>query len=198
MANLVFYYGTMNCGKTAEALMLRFQYIERGFNVLLLKPSVDTRSDFTDVDGNVHYLVKSRIGLSAEAIIVSQQDNIYSLVSQLPDLAKTVIICDEAQFFTTDQIEQLKKISTEYNRPVYCYGLRTDFRTRLFEGSKRLFELADEVSELRSVCSCGATATVNVRLDKNGNAVKNGAQIEIGGNDRYRSMCWHCYLKHIR
>lgn len=176
--------------------MLRFQYLERGFEVLLLKPSVDTRSDLVDEDGTIHYLVKSRIGLAAQAIRIDSTDNVCDLLATKKDLSKVVIICDEAQFFTAEQIEQLKKISVEYNIPVYCYGLRTDFKTKLFTGSKRLFELADEISELKSICACGAAATVNVRIDQNGRAVKTGSQIEIGGNERYKSMCWHCYLEH--
>ena len=192
MTELVFYYGTMGSSKTANALMQRFQYIERGKQVLLLKPAIDTRDDYTDKKGNKITVVKSRIGIQAKAIVINSTQSILNLVYGQP-VHPEVVICDEAQFFTADQIDQLKALS-QNGISVFCYGLRTDFQTKLFPGSKRLFEVADSVQELKSVCECGRPATVNARF-KNDQLVIDGEQVEIGGNDLYRPMCWTCWKR---
>lgn len=190
MAKLYFKFGTMGSSKTANALMTRFNYIEKGKKVLLLKPSVDNRSGKTTVG--------SRIGLTAEADVIYKNTNIntYILNHYCDDLNYClidVIIVDECQFLTKEQIYQLKEIASLCDIPVLCYGLRTNFKLELFEGSKALFELADSISEIKSICQCGNKATVNVRLDEAGHIVTHGEEIDIGGNDKYTSMCYSCY-----
>lgn len=193
MADLVFYYGAMGCSKSANALMLRFQYEERGLHPWLIKPETDTRDDKVDEKGNRISLIGSRIGISHEADVVSKTDDINSML-QHRNTATDIIICDEAQFLVPEQVEQLKDISESLDIPVYCYGLRTDFQTHLFPGSKRLFELASEIKELDSVCECGKNkAIVNARLNSKGEIVRKGSQVMLGGNDNYKSMCWSCW-----
>lgn len=187
MANLVFYYGAMGCSKTANALMTRFQYIDKGLNVWLIKPEVDTRDDIVNQDGTITALVKSRVGISGEAIVIKADQQI------IPPTGVDLIICDEAQFLTETQVDELKAITETYNIPVYCYGLRTDFRTKLFPGSKRLFELASNVVQLESICSCGKPAIINARFNNKGKIVTAGSQIEIGGDERYKALCYSCW-----
>jgi len=185
MADLVFKYGSMGSSKTASALMLRFSYIENGKSVLFLKPSVDTRDGMTKV--------KSRIGIEANALTYEKDDSIvHKFLDKL--LECDCVIIDEAQFSTSKQITELKVISEELDKPVYAFGLRTDFQTNLFEGSKRLFELATVVEELPVKCQCGNSAIVNARYDVNG-IVYEGAQIELGSNDKYKSLCYTCYKR---
>lgn len=186
MAKLYFKYGAMGCSKTAQALITKFNYEERGMKVLLLKPSIDTRDGAT--------IIRSRIGLEKEAIAVEKNENIYDLYSSCKD-EYSVIIVDECQFLTKEQVDQLALIVIDFNIPVMCFGLSTDFRTELFEGSKRLFEIAQSVQEIKSVCKCGNKATVNARLDENGNVLFKGEQVCLGGNDRYVAMCLKCWLK---
>lgn len=187
MSGLYFYYGVMGCSKTAQALITRFNYVENGLGVWLIKPATDTR-DGTEI-------LKSRIGLTATASVIAEDDNIIDLWQNKFKIDCNLIICDEAQFFTSAQIEQLKEISNTVD--VICYGLKTDFQTKLFPGSKRLLELADHIKEIESVCSCGNKAIVNARIDADGNVTDKGAQIEIGGNERYKPMCWRCWIKAI-
>ena len=188
MPKLYFKYGAMGSSKTANALITKFNYEERGMKVLLIKPAIDTR------DGNA--TVRSRIGLSQEAFVVSPECNIYEeFTSNHADCH--VIIADECQFLTSSQVDQLRAIVDKLNIPVLCFGLRTDFLTHLFEGSRRLFEVADSVSEIKTVCSCGNKAIVNARIDGNGNVVTEGGQILIGGNDSYVAMCHACWKKAI-
>lgn len=185
MAKLYFKYGSMGSSKTAQALITKFNYEERDMHVLLLKPSIDTRDGLTKV--------KSRIGLEAEAIVCSIDMNLYDYYKNIKD-EYDVIIVDECQFLTEKQVDELDRIVIEFNVPVLCFGLRTDFLTHMFTGSKRLFELADSISEIKSICSCGAKATVNARIDERGKVVFKGDQICLGGNDRYVSMCMKCWL----
>ncbi len=189
MAKLYFKYGAMGCSKTAQALITKFNYEERGMKVLLLKPSVDNR------DGET--IIKSRIGLSAEAITVSPLQDLYSLYKE-KFFNCNVIIVDECQFLTPDQVDELSQIVIDYNIPVLCFGLATDFLTHLFPGSRRLFEIAESISEIKSVCRCGAKATVNARMDDFGNIVYRGEQVVLGGNDRYVAMCRRCWLNKKR
>ncbi len=186
MAKLYFKYGAMGCSKTAQALITKFNYEERGMKVLLLKPAIDTR------DGET--IIRSRTGLDKTAIAVKSNENIYDLYTSVKDEYK-VIIVDECQFLTADQVDELAYIVIDYNVPVLCFGLATDFRTHLFEGSKRLFEIAQSVQEIKSVCKCGDKATVNARLDDDGNVVVKGEQVCLGGNERYVAMCLKCWLK---
>lgn len=191
--NFVFYYGVMGCSKSANALMQRFQFIEKGKSVWLIKPAVDTRDD-SFINNKRIAIIKSRIGISAEADIIYTDDNLIDLHKlKSPD----IIICDEAQFLTASQVDQLRTIVSYYNIPVFCYGLRTDFQSNLFEGSKRLFELADTLCELDAVCECGEHAIINARLDKNGQIIKSGQQIELGGNELYTPVCWNCWNKKV-
>ena len=186
MAKLYFKYGAMGSSKTAQALITNFNYEEKGMRVLLLKPAVDTR------DGAA--LVKSRIGLSSEALVFNREENLFDII-RYNDIARcpNAVIIDEAQFLTRKQVEQLRTAADKENISVLCFGLRTDFRIRLFEGSKALFELADSISEIKSVCSCGNKASVNARIDKEGKIITDGEQVDIGGNEKYVSMCYKCY-----
>jgi thymidine kinase len=187
MANLVFYYGAMGCSKTANALMTQFQYKEKGLNVWLIKPEIDTRDDIINEDGSITSLVKSRVGISGVAEVIKANASI------VPPEATDLIICDEAQFLSEFQVDELKAIAETQNIPVYCYGLRTDFRTKLFPGSKRLFELASKTVELESICSCGNPAIINARFNNKGEIVTRGSIVELGGNDRYKALCYSCW-----
>ena len=184
---LYFKYGVMGCSKTAQALMTKFNYEQQGYNVLLIKPSIDNRDDHENKT-----VVKSRIGLESEAIAFSRKQNLIRLFNKRKKDNIGVIIVDECQFCTSTQIDELKEL-TKF-APVLCYGLKTDFRTKLFSGSKRLLEIADSLTELKAICECGRKATVNARF-KNGLLVTKGSIIEIGGDDKYRAMCYDCYKK---
>lgn len=186
MAKLYFKFGAMGCSKTAQALITKFNYEERGMKVLLLKPAVDNR------DGET--ITKSRIGLQAQALAVRDDEDLYALYKRAYS-ACNVAIVDECQFLTPKQVDQLGQIVIDFNVPVLCFGLATDFTTHMFPGSKRLFEIAESISEIKSVCKCGAKATVNARMDDHGNIVFKGEQVCLGGNDRYIAMCRKCWLK---
>ena len=186
MAKLYFKFGAMGCSKTAQALITKFNYEERGMKVLLLKPAIDDR-DGADV-------VMSRIGLKQDAITVKENEDVAKTYRETYSDCN-VIIVDECQFLSPEQVDQLADIVIKDNIPVLCFGLSTDFTTHLFPGSKRLFEIAESISEIKSVCTCGAKATVNARIDDEGNIVTEGSQVCIGGNDRYIAMCRKCWLK---
>lgn len=193
MGKLIFYYGTMGSAKTANALMTRYQYIHNGRSVWLIKPATDTRDD-----KDSKTIIKSRIGLEADARAVQASDNLFEVYLthwryNKPD----IIICDEAQFFTAAQIEQLRDIATFLNVDIFCFGLRTDFITNSFTGSARLFELADELVKLDNICDCGQPALVNARFDTSGNIITVGENILIGGDDQYKAICWKCYRQRI-
>ena len=188
MAKLYFKYGAMGSSKSAQALITKFNYEELGMRVWLIKPSVDTR-DGADV-------IKSRIGLSARAQVITPEQD---LVEEYRRAGKhDVIISDEAQFFTPEQIDQLRFLVDEDDLPVLCFGLRTDFLTHFFPGAQRLMELADSITEIKTVCACGRKATVNARIDADGRIVTSGGQILLGGNDSYIAMCHRCWKKKIR
>ncbi len=187
MAKLYFKYGTMGSSKTAQALITKFNYEERGMKTVLLKPSVDTR-DGKDV-------CRSRIGLSAAALVVDKTVDLFALIK---NMTVDVVIVDECQFLTEKQVDQLADVVMDMNIPVLCFGLRADFLTHLFPGSKRLFEIADSITEIKYICECGNKAVVNARLDENGCVVTEGNQVLIGGNDRYVAMCRKCWLKKIK
>ena len=187
MAKLYFKYGAMGSSKSAQALITKFNYEELGMSVWLIKPSTDTR-DGADI-------IRSRIGLESRAQIICPGDNI---VEEYEKVGKrTVIIADEAQFFSPEQIDQLRAIVDEEDIPVLCFGLRTDFLTHFFPGSQRLMELADSITEIKTVCACGRKATVNARIDENGNVITEGSQVLLGGNDSYIAMCHRCWKKKI-
>ena len=199
MSKLYFKFGAMASSKTANALMTKFNYEEKGNKVWLIKPEVDTRDDYINKEGKLVTVVKSRIGLSAVADVVKRNEDIIEKYEKIKEtFPVNVIICDECQFFTAEQIDNLKYIAEFCDIPVLCFGLRSDFQTKLFEGSKRLFEIADSINEVKSVCHCGKKAIVNARINEKGEIVTEGDQIEIGGNDKYVSMCWGCWQNRIK
>ena len=188
MAKLYFKYGAMGSSKTAQALITKYNYEENGMRVWLIKPSADDR------DGAI--ILRSRVGLEAPAEVISPEADIRKLFARQD---KTdVIIVDECQFMTPEQIDQLREIVDAENVPVLCFGLRTDFRSTLFPGSRRLFEVADTITEIKTICDCGAKATTNARVGEDGYIVTEGAQLLLGGNDRYIAMCHKCWMRNIR
>ena len=189
MAKLYFKYGAMGSSKTAQALITKYNYEENDMKVWLLKPSADTRDGAS--------ILRSRIGLEAEVEIATPDANIYDrYVAEHVGKCDAVIV-DECQFLTSEQIDQLRAIVDDFNVPVMCFGLRTDFRTHLFPGSLRLMELADAIEEIKTMCDCGTKATVNARIN-DGYIVTEGAQVVLGGNDCYIAMCHRCYIRGIR
>ena len=189
MAKLYFKYGAMGSSKTAQALITKYNYEENDMRVWLIKPSADTR------DGKA--TLRSRIGLEAQVEVIPPEVDIYARFLGGKARRSDVIIVDECQFLTEKQIDQLRNIVNEHNIPVLCFGLRTDFQTRLFPGSRRLMELADCIEEIKTMCDCGAKATVNARVN-DGYIVTEGAQVVLGGNDSYIAMCHKCYIRGIR
>ena len=188
MAKLYFKYGAMGSSKSAQALITQFNYEELGMTVWLIKPSTDTR-DGADV-------IKSRIGLERKATVITPDLDIKEEYSK--HIRTDVIIADESQFFTPEQIDQLRDIVDEQDVPVLCFGLRTDFLTHFFPGAERLRELADSITEIKTVCSCGRKATVNARIDAEGRIVTEGSQVMLGGNDSYMAMCHKCWKEKIK
>lgn len=190
MAELIFYTGPMGSSKTAHALMTNFQYKEKGKKVWLIKPAIDTREDQVYQNGRaVKALVRSRVGITAWADAIQPSDHL-----RPPD-GTTAIICDEAQFLTASQVEELKMIADKDDIQVLCYGLRTDFRSQLFEGSKRLFELASVVKNIPVICDCGNFAVVNARIVNDAVTIE-GNQVDIGGDEKYRAFCYACWKKY--
>ena len=190
MAKLYFKYGAMGSSKTAQALITKYNYEENDLNVWLIKPSADTRDGVTKL--------RSRIGLEADVEVIAPATDVYALFERTQKGRCDVIIVDECQFMTQDQIDQLRSIVNDHNVPVMCFGLRTDFQTRLFPGSLRLMEVADTIQEIKTICDCGAKATVNARIDGQGHIVTQGALVFLGGNDAYIAMCHICYIRGIR
>ncbi|MBQ5976570.1 MAG: thymidine kinase [Oscillospiraceae bacterium] len=188
MAKLYFKYGAMGSSKSAQALITQFNYEELGMTVWLIKPSTDTR-DGADI-------IRSRIGLARHAEIITPEQNIVEAYHAAGK--HDVIIADEAQFFSPEQIDQLRELVDDEDLPVLCFGLRTDFLTHFFPGAQRLMELADSLTEIKTVCACGRKATVNARIDGSGRIVTEGAQVLLGGNDSYVAMCHKCWKKKIR
>ena len=189
MAKLYFKYGAMGSSKTAQALITKYNYEENDLKVWLIKPSADTR------DGA--QILRSRIGLEAAVEVIAPETDVYARFLGGKQRRSDVIIVDECQFLTEKQIDQLRAIVDDHNIPVMCFGLRTDFQTRLFPGSRRLMEVADTIQEIKTICDCGAKATVNARIS-DGYIVTEGAQVVLGGNDSYIAMCHKCYIRGIR
>ncbi|AUG55021.1 thymidine kinase [Thalassospira marina] len=182
MAKLFFYYSSMNAGKSTTLLQSSFNYIERGMQTMLLTAALDDRFGAGKI--------ASRIGLEAPATLFENETDLFALVKQ--ELGTRNIDCllvDEAQFLTKDQVWQLSDVADKLSVPVLCYGIRTDFQGELFEGSKWLLAWADKLNELKTICHCGSKAGMVIRIDENGVPVREGAQVEIGGNDRYVSVC---------
>ena len=187
MSKLYFKYGVMGSSKTAQALMCKFNYEQQGFSVTLLKPVLDIRD--TDEVGQV--IAKSRIGLESPCTTFNKEENLYKLIFGINQFREnSVVIVDECQFLSKDQVDQLKEVSAHI--PVLCYGLLTNFKTELFEGSKRLVEISESLMEIKFVCKCGKKATVNGRFIDN-KLVTEGDEILIGKEEFYRPLCYNCY-----
>lgn len=196
-SKLYFYHGPMGSSKSARLLTTAYDFEEKGIQIMVLKPSLDTR----DGEG----IIRSRTGLERKCIMIDKEINLYKaikayknvLASQLETL-KWVII-DECQFLTEEQVDQLSDVVDFLDVNVMCFGLRTDFQSHLFPGSKRLFELADDIEEIKSTCECGERKTsINARFDENGEIVTEGSQVEIGGNDKYKAICRKCWKNKVR
>lgn len=197
MSKLFFYFGSMASAKSLRLLTTAYNFEEKGVQIMVLKPALDTR----DGEG----VIRSRAGLERKCIMVDKDVNLYKaikayknvLASQLETL-KWVII-DECQFLTEEQVDQLSDAVDFLDVNVMCFGLRTDFQSHLFPGSKRLFELADDIEEIKSTCECGERKTsINARFDENGEIIIEGSQVEIGGNDKYRAICRKCWKDKVR
>ena len=191
MAKLYFYYAAMNAGKSTTLLQADFNYRERGMETMLWTAAHDDRAGAGTIG--------SRIALSAPAHTYSHPVDLFDAVGE--ELKKRELHCvlvDEAQFLTRDHVLQLCRVTDELKIPVLCYGLRTDFQAKLFEGSAALLALADALIELKAVCECGRKATMNLRVDAKGHAVASGAQTEIGGNDRYIALCRRHFFERLR
>ena len=179
----------MNSGKSMHLIATVYNFRERGINVVVIKPSLDTRDSG---------IIKSRaLNTTLDVVSYTSNENIYDDLKEKVD-EKTWIVCDESQFLTIEQVNQLARLADEIGLNVICYGLKTDFKTELFPGSRRLLEIADSIEELKSTCSCGKKAMINARVDADGNIVTHGSQIECGGNDRYVTLCRKCYYNKIR
>jgi thymidine kinase len=190
MAKLYFYYASMNAGKSSHLLQADFNYRERGMATMLWTAALDSRSGGQ---------VKSRIGLESDAHKFHPDTDLWAAITARH--AETPLDCvmvDEAQFLTPDQVWQLARLADEGGIPVLCYGLRTDFQGELFPGSAVLLGIADALVELKAVCHCGRKATMNLRVDAEGKAVRQGQQTEIGGNDRYVALCRKHFSEALR
>lgn len=182
MAKLYFYFSAMNAGKSTTLLQSAFNYRERGMNVAIFTARLDTRDGVGEVS--------SRIGLKSEAYVFDDETNLFEVISELHRSAKLAcIFVDEAQFLAERHVVELARIVDVLSLPVLCYGLRTDFQGELFSGSCKLLAIADELHELKTICFCGSKATMNLRVDGEGKAVREGESIEVGGNERYLPMC---------
>lgn len=183
MAKLYFYYAAMNAGKSTNLLQSNYNYRERGMDTLVFTPSFDDRIK--------KGVVASRIGLETEGISFDSHFNFFTEINLALKSNNNIrcVLIDEAQFLSKAQVKQLAQVADDCKLPVLCYGLRTDFRGELFEGSQYLLALAQELIEIKTICHCGSKATMVLRIDEKGQPVREGAQIEIGGNDRYVAVC---------
>lgn len=192
MSKLFFFYGSMSSSKTLRLLATAYDFEEKGIQIVTMKPSTDTR----DGEG----FIRSRAGLSRPCIMIGEDLNLFDAVKEYKDYLNEKgeelkwVIVDECQFLKAEQVDQLSDVVDILDIGVMCYGLRTDFQSHLFEGSKRLFELADDIEEVKSTCECGERKTsINARFDEDGEIVVNGEQVEIGGNERYKAICRKCW-----
>ena len=197
MSKMFFKFGSMASAKTLRLLSTAYNFEEKGVQIMVLKPALDTR----DGEG----IIRSRAGLERKCIMIDKDVNLYKAIkayrnvldAQLESL-KWIII-DECQFLTEEQVDQLSDVVDFLDISVMCFGLRTDFQSRLFPGSKRLFEIADDIEEIKSTCECGENKTsINARFDENGEIIIEGSQVEIGGNERYRAICRRCWKNKVR
>jgi thymidine kinase len=188
IGKLYFRYGTMGSAKTALLLTTAYNFEERGIAYMCFKPVTDTREK-----GNV---IRSRIGIERECNWIQADTDIYAFVKSFFEETLNLpewILIDEAQFLTEQQVDQLALIVDDYGCNIICYGLRTDFQSHMFEGSRRLFEIADSIDEVKSTCTCGRKTIINARLDSRGEILTEGQQVEIGGNERYMAVCRKCW-----
>ena len=183
MAKLYFYYSAMNAGKTTTLLQSSYNYNERGMDTILFTPTVDDRYEVGTI--------ASRIGLKCNAKAFDKNFDFYESVARDVHENENIrcILVDEAQFLTKEQVHQLSDVADKLNLPVLCYGIRSDFEGEPFPGSKYLLAWAEVLQEIKTICDCGGKASMNLRVDANGDAVIQGSQVEIGGNDRYIAMC---------
>lgn len=188
IGKLYFRYGTMGSAKTALLLTTAYNFEERGMSYVCFKPSLDTRDQKN--------VIRSRIGIERECSWIYRDTNLYLYVKELIENNKPHpewILIDEAQFLTKEQVDQCADVVDDFGVNVICFGLRTDFRTKLFEGSQRLFEIADTIEEVKSTCSCGRKTIVNARINGQGEIITEGEVVEIGGNERYMAVCRKCW-----
>lgn len=180
----------MGSAKTAMLLTTAYNFEERGMAYLCYKPVIDTRES--------RNVIRSRIGIERECRWIYMETDLYADVKAIFEKSGTItewILVDEAQFLSANQVDQLARLVDKYGCNVICYGLRTDFKSNLFEGSRRLFEIADTIDEIKSTCTCGRKTIINARIDSRGDIITEGAQVEIGGNDRYIAVCRDCWRK---
>lgn len=180
----------MGSAKTALLLTNAYNFEERGIAYLCFKPVTDTREQ--------RNVIRSRIGIERECKWINPDSNLYATISQMHEEGGMLpgwILVDEAQFLTVSQVDQLARVVDDFGCNVICYGLRTDFQSHLFEGSRRLFEIADAIEEVKSTCTCGRRTTVNARIDSRGDIITEGQQVEIGGNERYIAVCRRCWTR---
>lgn len=178
----------MGSAKTAMLLTTAYNFEERGMRYVCMKPFIDTREQLN--------VIRSRIGIERECQWIYQETDLYAAARELFERAGAMIewfLIDEAQFLTAEQVDQLSRVVDDFGCNVVCYGLRTDFQSHLFEGSRRLFEIADTIDEIKSTCTCGHKTIINARIDANGDFVEEGAQVEIGGDDKYIAVCRKCW-----
>lgn len=188
IGKLYFRYGTMGSAKTALLLTTAYNFEERGMAYMCFKPVVDTRESKN--------VIRSRIGIERECRWIYRDTDLYAFIKGIFEDTLDIpgwLLIDEAQFLSAEQVDQLARVVDDFGCNVICYGLRTDFKTHLFEGSRRLFEIADTIDEVKSTCSCGRKTIVNARIDGNGEIITEGEQVEIGGNDRYMAVCRKCW-----
>lgn len=188
IGKLYFRYGTMGSAKTAMLLTQAYNFEERQMEYLCFKPVIDTREQ--------RNVIRSRIGIERECRWIYPDTDLYSELRHIFEQTLSLpswLLVDEAQFLSAAQVEQLARVTDDFGCNVMCYGLRTDFKTHLFEGSRRLFEIADSIEEIKSTCSCGRKTIVNARIDSASNIITEGEQVEIGGNDKYMAVCRKCW-----
>ena len=191
MAKLYFSYAAMNAGKSTMLLQASYNYQERGMRTVILIAAFDDRAG--------RGRISSRIGLESEAIAFERQDDLFALLSDLHQTSEIAcVFVDEAQFLTKEQVWQLARIADDLHVPVMTYGLRTDFQGKLFPGSMELLAIADEFREVRTICHCGRKATMVARLDGEGNIIREGAQVDVGGNEKYVSYCRRHWVEKMR
>lgn len=197
MAKLIYYYGSMASSKTLRLLSTAYNFEEKGIQIMVLKPSLDTR------DGDD--IIRSRAGLERKCVKIDKDVNVYDVVKKYANVLSAQfevlkwIIIDECQFLTEKQVDELSDVVDYLGINVMCYGLRTDFRSKAFPGSKRLFEIADTIEEVKSTCECGNGKTsINARLDDRGNVITDGEQVLIGGNEQYTALCRKCWKEKIK